>query len=428
MTDLRDELERIADHAPAVMLSPDLYARARRAHVRSRLLTVSAVAACLTLLVGVLAIRPWHTGAPRPANGYPAPAVVPDRIYVPTDDSDLPLDGFVTPNPMSAPVVAAYVLDGLTPSAVLIHGDGSYGRVTLPGLATGMQTGNTGAFALSPDGRHLAYYSRGPKHLTSITVVDFGDFTSDGSGFSGGYGNGSTSVGDKLGALVSSMHWSDDSRWLVWDGQPIKHWHENGASYESRDIAGRMRASGGSEMLPSVRGGWSEAGICDDGTVVAVNAQGSWSWSGGAVQKTGPGVAGVLATGCQNGSTTPVLSGDVSNVDGGPKSVLGWSADGLPVVTAGALDANTNVTAWDVSILGSHLRPVAVADPRATRLTLATGLMSSTHPTSSLPRPPWASEPVTRWIWVGGGLGAATAVGVLAYVLLRRGRRPKLSP
>ena len=419
MTDLRDELERIADHAPTVMLSPDLYARARRAHVRSRLLTVSAAAVCLMLLVSVLAIRPWHTGAPRPANGYPAPAVVPDRIYVPDDESKLPVQPDIGVA-LTAPVVAAYLLQGGAPDAVLIHKDGTYDRVHLPGLQAGISLTSFG-FALSPDGMRLAYYKRGKKPgETYVTIQEF-----DTSLPNSGFGSVSVRVGGKLGALVTGLRWSDDSRWLVWDGQPIKHWHENGASYESRDIAGRIGAEAGD--LPAVRGGWGRAAICDDGRVVVANPSGLWSSNGGPAQKIGRGQVGVL-TSCHAGVPQALRAQDVS---GDQRYFYGLNPLGEPVT--GSILVDSDGTLGDTAIWlerpdHSGADRVAWASPMADFLTLATGLMGPDHPTASLPQPPWAPEPVARWIWVGGGLGAATAVGVLAYVLLRRGRRPKLSP
>lgn len=419
MTDLlRDELRRIAETAPTADVPPDLFARARAAQRRLHV-TVGLVACVLLVAAGALVAHPRHVrSTPQPAS-HPSVGAVPSRIYDYAEASQ-PHDAFDALR-LGAPAVAAYTIDFEpdVPRAVVVLADGTYHLVLLPELRTGLATGDTRAYALSPDGSTLAYYYRGAKAgQTGIAlyVPATGTVTK-------------VRLGGRLGMYAEALAWSPNGRWLLWDGQPVERWTK-GPTFATTDLAGRIEVTDGGDpslstvTLPRVQGGWGTAGVCDDGRVVARNPKGTWSWNGQAVRRTGAG-GSVLATGCLDRDRVTSVS---PTRDQGLESlqVLGWSADGVAVVRVASQPTDQAAPPDEQLALlpsGSTLISVVGRIDPGGPVTVATGLMSSAHPTTSLPPPPWAPSSSRAWVWVTLALALLALVAGLAWAVRRELRR-----
>lgn len=423
MTDqrLREELRNIAERAPTVEVPRDLYARGRRATMTGRALAVGGAVACLAVVIGLAVTLSRPGGAVVSPAGSDATPAVPDHIYVASAASGGP--DVITPVASVSRVVAAYITfdPGDGPRAVLIEPDGSYHIVLLPGLRRGLGTGTSAAFALSPDGRQIAYYSRTGHRArrTAITVVRFGTH--------GAHRVIRTAVGGRAGAVVDTLSWSQNGRWLVWDGRTVRSW-STPLQLSRSDVAGRIRIGHADTRLPTLRDGWHGAGICDDGSVVQTNDAGTWRYRplpaplpALPVRLVAPSKWWTTdATFCHR--STPVGLSE-RNFPYGESLALGLTADGIPVA-AGV--PPTGRDDWQrVYLVGTSIRQVSEvvgADESQFEpylLTVATGLMTSAHPTVSLPRPPWAPAPVRWWVWALAAAGLVALAGLLAASVRR---------
>lgn len=434
MTDqhLRDELARIADKAPSIDVSPGLYARGRRATTRSRLAAAGGIVACLALVLGLVVGLSRSGGtdvSPTSPTGATSAPGVPDHIYIASDLSDLGRPSALASVPRA---VAAYAvdIDGVW-RAVLVEPDGSYHFVMLPGLNLGLATGRSAtgplvsglkphAFALSPDGRQIAYYSIGKGRRTGITVVRF----------AAGHGNVSTTLlGGRRGVVVSELSWSQNGRWLVWDGQPVKTWataagHPRLAPAE---VGGRIRIGGGNDPMPAIEDGWHAPGICNDGSVWDLNRAGTWSYqpaSTPVARRVAPPSKWYppLATFCHRSKPVPVTERTFFGY--GEGSALGLDADGVVVSSGDA--PGTKDEGPDIYLVGKKIRQVGEFDDTDTLafdpylVSVATGLMTNARPTVSLPGPSWAPHPMRWWAWVLVGLAVLAALAGLVLVAVRR--------
>jgi hypothetical protein len=212
MTALHDRLADLAGGAPAGAPTPDLWTRGRRVHRRQRAGTVVIVgAACLALFV-VLGLT-WQRSAPPPepvpAN---APAGLPDRIWQPSkwlpDAVDSGLLGQV------AAIVPAErgSWTGASGGVIGISArTGEYRFLDLPDRAEG-------AVALAPDGRHVAYWTKGettasPNTAGPVVGVAIYDTTT------GEVERHDVATEHGLGPEV--LAWADEDRLLVGYGRYV---------------------------------------------------------------------------------------------------------------------------------------------------------------------------------------------------------------
>ena len=382
MTDLRDELERIAERAPVVAVSSDLYARARRASARDRTVFLAAVVACLLVIVGLVASRPWAgaTG-PAPAGSHAEPRM-PDRIWaVPEWMTAQDNDGHWSRQQVSDDLgvgvaAAAYLRSGLP--VVVSALDGSYHLLDLPdfvgnrwAIVVGLY-GDSLGFTLSPDGTQLAYsYARFGDEPTSgttstgIRVLDLTTGAIREIPLPGG-----------AGVIATRVRWSPAGTWLAWSGYRTTSWMANGSMTGGSPVTGLIGPEATtSTPLPAVDThlSGSDLAVDDAGRVTLLTS--------GRIRRTGPAGA----------SPRP-------------------------------LDPRARVGARGVLRTAESARKAVAADPDVTQLTLATDLLAA--PTVSRPAPRWPWSP-DRWAITVASGGAALVVVACAggLVVLRRRRR-----
>jgi hypothetical protein len=163
-SDLRDRLEDLAAHTPHGVPPVDLWTRGVRRR-RARRAATAVVVAAAVLLVG---IGGWafRTGEQRvePADTHGAPHL-PDRFYQPSPWLHA-FDG--PPGQLVAIGVAEHksLLHTRQDAYGVTAADGQYGFLDLPDAAQPSPgRGNDLVPALSPDGRHLAYWITGVRRV-----------------------------------------------------------------------------------------------------------------------------------------------------------------------------------------------------------------------------------------------------------------------
>ena len=261
MTELREEMDRLADQVTTPTPDPALWDRGRRLRRRDRLATSAAALAVIVLVGGLtsLFLVPPQGVAPADgpgADGRVAEGAIPSRI----EAAPSHLDG---PGTDSLAVGRASLAYLSTEGTFLISAtDGSYHRVALP------QQGASRTLRLSPDGRQLAYAfvspSAGDQGATraGVAVVDLasGDVEQVPAVSSGG-----TSVD------VTSIGWSADSRWVAWSGHDVVSWEDVDPV---RATTGSMGALDTTSMVQSTT--YAEPGavsISDAGTLTLINRE-----------------------------------------------------------------------------------------------------------------------------------------------------------
>ena len=172
MTTLHDRLADLADDAPPGGPAPDLWERGRR-YQRQRRAGTAVVAAAAVVLLAVVAGVSWQRSAPVPAPAQ-GPVGLPDRVWTPSPW--LP----TTERPGQLVAVSGAERKTWTGTYSAVVGisatSGEYAFLDLPDAE-----GGTGESALSPDGRHVAYWLTGPttdtpnsdsEPVTGVAVLD----------------------------------------------------------------------------------------------------------------------------------------------------------------------------------------------------------------------------------------------------------------
>jgi len=369
---LRDELARIAEAAPPVEVPDDLFARGRRATVRTRVLMTAAAVACIGLIAA-----------------FGAPLVLPDEVQVADDDAPGGVpdviyaapDGDVSDLPRTAlddlgPVVAAYQVGAtFRGRLVVVTEDATYRTVRLPGY--GDPAFDDVRPALSPDGTQLAY----PTERSGIRGLAIVDLTS-----------GSVrdvTLAAPFGAALRSLQWSPDGSWVAWSGQEVKALKSNRASYRLGVIAGLIGPeSSHSRLLPATSGDdWSGVGICNDGTAL------TFLWPTFSVYDGGdPALVRSWARATTNhgACAAPRIYAQLDGSD--DEQLVGW-IEGGEEPTAVALRPNRDDRQDSMALVlvdhDGHARTVGTAEAGVTNLTVATGLMSTDRPTVPAGESPW---------------------------------------
>ncbi|MER6938093.1 hypothetical protein ABTX24_29320 [Nocardioides sp. NPDC127514] len=241
MTDqqLRDELHRIAEGAPTAYVPSDLFARGRRAHLRSVALVVGSIAAVVALVAGTAALAPTRDSAEVDPARARTDLAVPDTIYATpswlaeaeegryTHADDLEQDLAIG---VGAIAYVQPAEDSNTAVAVVIDADdGDYHPLDLPdfiGLDPYWEKGTGEGFehrplALSPDGRELAWaWGKGRDAGSDSRIVPGGVRIAD-------LTTGQVTEWDlsrDASTYVSDLEWSDGGERLLWVGSQMDRW------------------------------------------------------------------------------------------------------------------------------------------------------------------------------------------------------------
>jgi len=399
---LREELARIAEAAPEVHVPNDLFARGRRATMRSRVLVGSAAVACLAL-IGLAAGVAVDERAPVATGG--TDAGVPDHIYAPTgEDSQLP----VTQLDDVGPAVAAYLLDEIEGRVVVITPEGAYRMIELPSYQESPVDEITPL--LSPDGTQLAYVSQ-DRLSTFLALLDLttGQVRR-------------VPLASGLGAIVHTAQFSPDGDWLAWSGQRVSSREGSQQTFYLRTVGGLIRtATAESRGLPHVaRVGWGGLGMCSDGAVVR------FLWPRFLVDSLRSSTQRVPTWRrlvAEHGECAPpTVYAQLDSFD----RLLGWiTGDDEPTsIVLVPDDGGDDENGYSSLLLrlvdhDGHARTVGRVDAGATNVTIASSLVTAERPTVPAGPSPWAKPwIVEHWRTLVLALGGA----VLAILIVVRAR------
>lgn len=439
---LRDALHDTT--TPPLPVAGDLWARGRRRRRRDRVATALIVAAVLATIGSLLLDL---GGLPRAevANTDGRPAL-PRLIAMPLGEDVVPKAPSLAVGPQAA--VMEHAADP-RPRLVGVDADtGVYRSLPLPHFGTASE-GYLGRrpFALSPDGRRLAYaWVTGlgyafPPTRTAIEVVDLATGRLERFRLRDG----------GLPILLDSVAWSPNGRRLVWTGQ-----RASGGSYSDRFTIGTIVPGDpdSARTLP-LRPGSAQASIADDGTVAVA----SYEQPNGLRVLAPDGTVTVLSdrttispyTTCVTddavrvdgrrgmrdiGAVRQFVGGDERPVDLGDAltgrtwEVLGCRDDGSAVALIAPPGDEPGdgfglglITVSDgVADVGSASSAVRLSDGLTYgRLSVATDLVGA--PTADRPVPPWAQD--TPWWHTGRAWAIALLVGIGGIALLGRRRRAR---
>ena len=433
---LHDELDRVADGAPAVVVPHDTWARARRARRRDRAVAGGAALASVVLVTGLVSglVGTLPTRLDQPVAGSGSLGV-PDRLHeVPARTFDLETDLAIGSG------AAAWVraVDSVPNPVVVDAASGGYHLLDLPDyggknslVAHGLARPD---IALSPDGTRLAYSYAvfGEDAATEpipsgIRVVDLR---------TGGIRE--VPVRGEEGTAVTSIVWSPSSTWIGWTGQRLGSWTEASMG-QSTAVAGRIAPGASRSETRKVRDDFGAHGVGDSGLVVIAGdrrrtrwgpdgelteARTTGSWYGRGVLSGEQLVAGsddglrVSVLPVDRRPTEIAATGDLPVVGRGRTEVVGTLGERFVVRTAGLDD-----TPGQLLLLardGSY-DAVGTIDPGVGDLSLATALMSDDRPTVARPAPdwPWSTE---RKLLVWAGLPALLLLSSSTLLWVRRRR------
>ncbi|HSE08645.1 MAG TPA: hypothetical protein VLB29_08255 [Nocardioidaceae bacterium] len=251
---LRDLMVRAAEDAPEVRVDPGTWRAARRARRRERVLATMAAAAVLVGVVGIASqagsLLPG-SGEAAPAEGHREPAM-PSRVHAVPEhlDGERPDGTWSYPRAETLEIgVAAVVFttSGYAPVAVSAL-DGEYHLLDLPGheRMSGFRF-EDGSFALSPDGRRLAYTWNKPASdvdaevyvPSGIRIVDLlsGEVESH-------------QVREGFGVFAHGFAWSPNGRYLTYNMQ-IANTSQSGTSGTRNFFVERLDTRTGERLKAS---------------------------------------------------------------------------------------------------------------------------------------------------------------------------------
>lgn len=451
-TQLPERLRALAEDAPDALSGPDLWRAGRRRH-RVRVATALTAAACLVLVTALLGDGVWRSRQLAPA-APPAtnsgPMAVPDRFFHPSPW----LPSTRSPGRLVAVLgtergrfpfgqdLTAYV--GVT------AGSQAYHFLDLPGQAADTDV------ALSPDGRHLAYWigragepALNNQGLAGVAVLDLLTGTSERHEVRTRFGLAPQSltwvdpdtlamVSDTFASLQANAYAGRTHTYLLTLGSPSGY-----ARLATADVLEiPVTTSPDRGCAPACRGLYAQMvdrrvlRVADATQTLAQDIQLSGPLASVAYDAGSGRVAGVRGNPFGSGSTSgPLVVGGVeqrqsgnafaqlSEVPGGHRylDVLGW-ADGRHVATEQL--TRTGEVFWVVDVrTGARTRLTSTGyqatGSRWFGVVLAGDALR--HPTTTAaiaPPRPWNP----RWV-AGGALGAVVLAGVFGLVLVLRRRR-----
>ncbi|MEU0316867.1 hypothetical protein [Nocardioides sp. NPDC006273] len=291
MTDqqLREELHRIAEQAPEAYVPTDTFARGRRAHRRSVVITIGAISAAIALIAGSVAFTQQRDSADvHPARGD-TDLAVPDTIYATptwlaeTEDGHYANVGKLEHDLAIGTGAIAYVQpaqDSNGAVAVVIDADdGDYHPLALPDFIgldpywsdSSGDDGGRRPLALSPDGTQLAWsWGLGRDAATDSQHVSGGVRIADlttGEVFE-------WDLSDDASTYVTGVEWSEGGRQLLWTGLKMDRWHSEG--YVPGDVVTGVITHASAEVTTYT----GEIGDATDLGLWAVSDEGTIAFNG----------------------------------------------------------------------------------------------------------------------------------------------------
>lgn len=413
---LRRELSRLAETAPAPQVARDTWTRARRSLVRDR---IAGTAAAVALVAGgALVAMPvlHHTQEAEPT--------LPSH-YSASGDSALPVEDDLA----VGPVALAYPLeiDGSMRAVVSTAGEGTHHALALPDLVSAdarlVWVGGQ-PLRLSPDGTELAYLTDsggGDGGATGIDIVDLR--------------TGAVRRSELPQSLATpKLAWSPSGTWLAWSGLPV---NADGRSTGRAQVSGLIGPDGAGSQL---KVGYAELAPADDGTV-AVLPPGKpiRIWEDGRLGSSiddgpaGHAETARLADGVLSelrvvadpesdlGSRTLLMrhgdraeSAEVPAAVALAAQVFGWTADGAVLLTSRTSETGQH-TVYRLELGDGKVsyRKVLALDPSLPSVvTIATALPSADD----------GGGAQSVWPWLLGG-GALLAMALLILVVRLRSAR-----
>jgi hypothetical protein len=429
---LRDELRRIAESTPTVHIPSDTYARGRRAARRARVLVVAATVGCLALLAA-LVVPLVRATPPQVTDGKPVLGV-PDHLYA--TSSRAPRE---EPGATWDIVAAAVLVDGSGRVTLVDAADGSYHPLDVSLRSETRHTGSSYLvdlpIALSPDGTQLAWAwldDLGIKARTAVRILDL----------TGGSSHDVSLTFDTGSAVIPrTLRWSPDSRRLAWSGYRVKEWNSRtidigGAWVGSLDTRGE-RSTFTHVPEPAIESGGASTGgdvpfdvaVSDRGELAAVSGN-LLLYKGARTRFPAPDTAPMTGLRIVGGKVEATIGSRLVSLPSG--DVRAVFPDTEPT-DLGLLDRRhvLHLTggegAREVQIVSANgpgrPTPIIEVDRSIQQVSLATDLMSLSHPTVHRPAPewPWWTGRVKTLLTLSGLL----LVGLLVAVLAWRQRRAR---
>ncbi|MCF6378037.1 hypothetical protein L2K70_10505 [Nocardioides KLBMP 9356] len=250
MTDLRSQLHRVADAVEPLPVDDDLWQRGVAARRRGQALVLAAVLAIIASITWSAVLLQTPDREARTASTLPAEGAIPQVI------AGVPADLEPTSDLAVGRASVAFV-SGQREPVVVTASDGVAHVLDLPSFGP-----DRAAYALSPDGRRLAYGAEPDGTLARIEVVDLE------TGESQVYGSSNT------GSLeFDALAWSPGGTWLGWTSTAVG---------DRTGIVGAIRVGGRTQREVFVDGTVPQLAAADDGSL-------GLSWIGGALAINRPG-------------------------------------------------------------------------------------------------------------------------------------------
>jgi hypothetical protein len=447
MSDLGTALRELArETEPAEVDAGDLWQRGRR-RVRRQRVVLGSAAVVLAVLTGFVALAAPSRTVVMPAVAPHAPAV-PENVYLP----DPHLAGTAEEGPLGRLAVLgsaerAYGDSSFSPSAFGVSAStGTYRFLDLPGQVLGTPV------ALSPDGRHLAYWTSGP-----TTGTPYDDEVPSGSpAHTGGFAIYDTEDGSVARAPLASEHglsetipfWVDSTTvaFEVWQkttrtaARKVNTylWTGSGTprvtTRNVRDVSALQRNRDGSLLAPRPSGDYDAVTVVPDGfrhtpgdRVVFADTVEAGRSGYDAVSRSGRLVAAVpydlgdtsrpLMVGRLDGAG--VVARLIRIVPVWTVSLLGWR-DARTVLVAG-IESGSDAALYTADLRSGDLRRIGKVDPGLlasdNHLVVASDLVAA--PLVHGRRPPTPPDRPWSWLALAGG-GCAAGVGLAAWLWRRR--------
>ncbi len=439
---LRLELQRMGNDAPAIRPDPDIWRRGRAARRRQRLGSLAAVALCIASLGAAAWIGPLQDRSPEILDGGSRDAGVPAQIWAVPERLTLENGAGEWAGPVESNLAigvasAAFVTNTGLP-VVITAGDGDYHLLDLPGVhslfgRSHAKWGEGTWLALSPDGRQIAFaYAVGNK-TSAIKVLKLET------------GAIRTTTMSNPNTDVRGLGWSPNSQWIAWHGLL---WQPQTNSWRT-PVAGVVGPESSQSQVEPIRdrsltvtdngqlievgrhrvGPIDGSGVKLDSTVeAAAGKAAALAPNGVALAIAGPAAEGVRFLGMGDGSvSTTHLPGHNASLLGSIVRPLGWIDNEHLVVVAhrpaeGELSEEKVIGIVEHPARGSSYDVVGVVEREYPEtLTIAVDLMTLEQPTVQMPEPrwPWSTE---RKILVAMLFLTGLACAAYALVGLRRRR------
>lgn len=377
--DLRTTLHRLADAGEPLPVDDDLWRRARAARRRGQALAVAAVLAIVASVGGAAALwslpdREARTASSEVVAGGAIPRVI----------ADAPDDLEPTADLAVGRASVAFISGGGDP-VVVTADDGVPHVLELPSFGP-----DRAAYALSPDGRRLAYQQAAASG-TRLAVLDLES------------GRTTPLIVEGSAALeIDDLSWSPSGNWIGWVASAVA---------DTPAWTGVHRADGGEGSRAILAGNASSVAVADDGASAVGGVRGDVRLiplhaEVGQIRRAAPGLAAgafspdgsMLALGSGPGQASYTLGVESREVQRHPfpdgtfgdavVRPLGWLDDRLQLLLVSPVDGSSAelvVTTPEVDATSTWRRSVGSVDSLgvANSLSVAVDLVPDLDGTSS---------------------------------------------